>query len=51
MAASEPTGAPGVEPEVLPGEIKSDEPDARTLTGVVAGAVALFAAAFALFHI
>ncbi|MBI3105545.1 MAG: hypothetical protein HYY95_08245, partial [Candidatus Rokubacteria bacterium] len=51
MAASESTGAPRVEPEVLAGEIKSDEPDARTLTGVVGGAVALFAAAFALFHI
>ncbi|OGK82305.1 MAG: hypothetical protein A2X52_21195 [Candidatus Rokubacteria bacterium GWC2_70_16] len=47
MAAAAPTGATGLEPAGLPGEIKSDEPDARTLTGVVGGAVALFAAAFA----
>jgi len=51
VAAAGPSGASGVEPEVLPGEIKSDEPDARTLTGAVAAGVALVAVVFALFHI
>ena len=50
MTPARPSSAAPVEPEVLPGEIKSDEPDARTLTGAVGAGVALVAVAFALFH-
>ena len=50
MTPARSSSAAPVEPEVLPGEIKSDEPDARTLTGAVGAGVALVAVAFALFH-